>query len=337
MSSHAQTEVYFTDLSLKILQDMPEYVKRYIRAIRNSTSPRTRYEYLKDIQRFLSYSEDNLGYVPELKDLGDLGKEFFEEYLEYLEHYEENGRERTNSRISLKRKLSSLRRFFGYLFEEGLIASDQIRRVEIPKTHKKEIIRLERGEAKDLLSAVEYGKELTKKENDYHRLQAVRDMAVVILLLSTGIRVSECAELDTDDVDLDRRMIKIIRKGGDESTVFFSDEAADRLLDWMEQRKNICHDNAEKALFLSSRNRRLTVRSIQYLVKKYASRSVPLKHITPHKLRATYATELYNGTGDIYLVAEVLGHKDVATTKEHYAHLSEDRKQKSRNIVAYKD
>lgn len=88
----------------------------------------------------------------------------------------------------------------------------------------------------------------------------------------------------------------------------------------------------ENALFLSSQRRRITVRSIELLVKKYAS-TVTGKHITPHKLRSTYGTNLYKETGDIYLVADVLGHSDVNTTRKHYAELEEDRKKKFKDAV----
>lgn len=335
MSSRAQTDGYFTDRADAMARSMPDYVRRYIRSIRNSTSPRTRYEYLKDIARFLAHVEGSLGHAPSLPELGALDKGFFEGYMEYMEHYEEDGTERTNGRTSLKRKLSSLRRFFGYLFGEGLIESDQVRRVEMPKPHRKEIVRLEQDEARDFLFAVEHGEGLTKKESDYHRRQRARDMAIATLLLSTGMRVSECAELDMGDIDLERCMARIVRKGGDESIVYFSDEAAGRLSDWLDARAAMKGGDGEKALFLSSRGQRMSVRAIEYMVGKYASRAVPLKRITPHKLRSTFATELYNGTGDIYLVAEALGHKDVATTKEHYAHLSEGRKMDARNVVSY--
>lgn len=337
MSSHAETELMFTDRANQILKDMPAYVKSYIRATHNRTAPRTRYEYLKDIKRFLVYVSNGNDQMPTLDDLSSLSKEFFEEYLEYLEHYEEDGKGRTNSRVSLKRKLSSLRRFFGYLFENGLIPSDEIRKVEMPKLHKKEIIRLEQNEASNLLSAVERGTNLTAKEMDYHKLQSVRDTAIITLLLSTGMRVSECTELDVSDVDIDKCRAKIVRKGGNEAIVYFSDAAAEKLTAWLEKRKTIRCADTETALFLSSRNSRMSVRAIEYLVKKYAVRSVPMKKITPHKLRATYATELYNQTGDIYLVAETLGHNDVNTTKAHYANLSDDRKQNSRNVVTYKN
>lgn len=335
MGSHKQTDLYFTDKANEMLKSMPRYVQIYIRAIHNRTAPRTRYEYLKDIQTFLEYLSDTPSAVS-LDDLSKLDKIKFEEYVEYLEHYEKNGIERTNGRTSIKRKLSSLRKFFGYLFENGMIPSDEIRKVEMPKLHKKEIIRLEDDEASDFLNAVENGGRLTKKQADYYKIQNIRDMAIIYLLISSGIRVSECAELDVTDIDMKNACVHVTRKGGNEATVYFSDEAAGFLTDYLETRKVAKCSDDEKALFLSSRNKRLSVRAIEMLVKKYAQRSVPGKNITPHKLRATYATNLYNETGDIYLVAETLGHKDITTTKEHYANLSDKRKAENRNRVTFR-
>ena len=335
MSSHKETELKYTDHTAALLQEMPDYVRPYIRSIHNHTAPRTRYEYLKDIQKFLAYLSEKTGNEPALPDLSKLKKEDFEEYLEYLEHYEDNGTERTNSRVSLKRKLSALRCFFAYLFENGQIPSDEIRKVAMPKTHKKEIIRLENTEAADLLSAVKHGRKLTDKQKDYHKLQALRDETIIRLLLTTGMRISECAELDINDIDLINCRAHIVRKGGTETVVYFPDETGQILAQYLISRKKAKCPEEEKALFLSSRNKRMSVRALEYMVKKYAARSVPLKKITPHKLRATYATELYNATGDIYLVAETLGHNDVKTTKDHYANLSENRKENARNLVSY--
>lgn len=337
MSNHKTTELIFTDKAKKLMATMPVYVKNYIRAIHNTTSPRTRYEYLKDIQAFLDYIKDanNLTDVKP-NDLNHLSKIDFEEYFEYLEHYEKNGREYTNGRKSISRKMSALRQFFAYLFESEIIHSDEIRKLEMPKTYHKEIIRMENNEANDFLNAVEHGSAMTPHEKAYHQKQTTRDSAIVYLMLSTGIRVSECAELDIKDVDIPHHCIRIIRKGGNEATVYFSDEASEYLEKYIEQRKKIVDPKEEPALFLSSRNTRLNVRSIEILIKKYAKRSIPGKHITPHKLRSTFATNLYNETGDIYLVAETLGHNDVTTTKEHYANLSNKRKQDARNIVTFK-
>lgn len=321
-----------------MLSSMPAYVQDYIRSIHNTTQVKTRYEYCKDIQTFLNYLSSLFDKSDiSLSDLQSLSKQDFEIYFEYLEHYEKDGREITNDRCSIKRKMTALREFFAYLFASGMITSDEIRKLQLPKLHKKEIVYMDSDETKDFLTTIETGTNLSKKEQDYHAKQSTRDLAICYLLLSTGIRVSECANLDTDDIDMTKSCIRVIRKGGNEDTVYFSDEASGYIQAYIEERthmKGLKDD--ETALFISSQKRRMSVRSIEILVKKYAKRSVPLKHITPHKLRSTFATSLYEETGDIYLVAETLGHKDVTTTKEHYANLSDKRKEENRNKISLK-
>lgn len=140
--------------------------------------------------------------------------------------------------------------------------------------------------------------------------------------------------MDISDVDFRNGGIRIHRKGGKEVTVYFGVEVEDALKDYLEERTQMepaeGHDNA---LFLSLQMKRMSVRSVENLVKKYAKIVTPLKKITPHKLRSTYGTALYRETGDIYLVADVLGHADVNTTKKHYAALDDARRRSARDKV----
>ena len=185
---------------------------------------------------------------------------------------------------------------------------------------------------------VEYGDSLTERQKKYHEKNKVRDLALLSLMLSTGMRVSECVGIDIHDIDFDNMRIKIIRKGGKEAFVYFSDEASEALIKYLEERKKLVPESGhENALFLSSQLIRISVRSVENIVKKYSLTSVPLKHITPHKLRSTFGTELYRATDDIYLVADVLGHSDVNTTRKHYADMDEDRKRRFRNEVQLRE
>ena len=174
---------------------------------------------------------------------------------------------------------------------------------------------------------VESGEQLTGKQLAYHEKTKVRDLALLTLFLGTGIRVSECVGLNIDDIDLKNNGIKIIRKGGNEVIVYFGDEVLEALLPYLEERKQIealpGHTNA---LFLSMQKKRMSVRSV-----------TTMKNITPHKLRSTYGTNLYNETGDIYLVADVLGHKDVNTTKKHYASLEDSRRRMAARAVTLRE
>ena len=210
--------------------------------------------------------------------------------------------------------------------------------IPMPKLHQKEIVRLDTDEVAILLDQVEDGTNLTKSQKKYHEKTKTRDTALLTLLLGTGIRVSECVGLDMEDVDFKNNGIKIRRKGGYETVVYFGKEVEQALLEYIEQRKHtIPLSGHEHALFLSMQNRRITVRAVENLVKKYASNVTTLKKITPHKLRSTYGTSLYRETGDIYLVADVLGHKDVNTTRKHYAALEDERKRKAANAVKLRE
>jgi site-specific recombinase XerD len=210
----------------------------------------------------------------------------------------------------------------------------------MPKLHKKEIIRLDYDEVASLLDLVEHGGDnLTGMKKLYYEKNKLRNLAIFTLLLGTGIRISECVGLDISDIDFKNSRIKIVRKGGKEDFVYFGPEVEKALTDYLEQSRNgitpiTGHENA---LFLSIQKRRMTPRAIENLVSEYAGQITTIKHITPHKLRSTYGTTLYRETGDIYLVAEVLGHNDVNTTKKHYAALDEDRKRQAAKIVKLRE
>ena len=204
--------------------------------------------------------------------------------------------------------------------------------------HEKNIVRLDVDEVAILLDEVESGEKLTKRQQAYHEKTKVRDLAILTLMLGTGIRVSECVGLDMDDVDFKNNGIKIHRKGGKEVIVYFGEEVCEALLNYMEERENITPvEGHANALFLSMQNKRISVRSVENLVKKYSKLVTNLKNITPHKLRSTYGTNLYRETGDIYLVADVLGHKDVNTTKKHYAALEDERRRTAAKYVRLRE
>ena len=144
------------------------------------------------------------------------------------------------------------------------------------------------------------------------------------LFLGTGIRVSELVGLNVEDFDFSQNAFKVTRKGGNQTILYYPNEVKYALEEWLTIRETLPIDKEEKALFLSLQNRRICTRAVENIVKKFASESTPLKKITPHKLRSTFGTNLYRETNDIYIVADVLGHKDVNTTKKHYAAISDD-------------
>lgn len=342
---HDQLNIENVRKMREVLNDLPPFCKQFFRGIEQTTSTRTRLGYALDLRIFFEYLHETnpiLRKTPvteyKISILEQITKEDIEEYLEYLSYYEKDGKEYTNDERGKSRKLASLRSFYHYYYISELIEKDVASLVPMPKLHAKNIVRLDPDEVATLLDLVEHGDKLTANEKRYHEHTKVRDLALLTLLLGTGIRVSECVGLDINDVDFKNGGIKIRRKGGYEAVVYFGLEVENALLDYMEQRKRIIPcEGHENALFLSMQNKRMGVRSIEKLVKKYTEKVTSLKKITPHKLRSTYGTNLYQETGDIYLVADVLGHKDVNTTKKHYAAISEDHRRRAANAVKLRE
>ncbi len=329
----------------EVLSDLPTFCKSFFRGISDSTSARTKLAYAYDIRVFFEYMHENNSHCKKmeivdfpLSILDDITREDIEEYMEYMSLYYKDGKEITNEERGKKRKLSALKSFYNYFYKAELIKTNPASLVSLPKIHEKEIVRLDPDEVAQLLDNVEDGNNLSKKQMAFHEKTKVRDVAMLTLLLGTGIRVSECVGLDLNDVDFKNNGIKIRRKGGYETVVYFGEEVEGALLDYFNERHHIIPaQGSEEALFLSLQNRRISVRAVENLVKKYASTVTNLKKITPHKLRSTYGTTLYRETGDIYLVADVLGHKDVNTTRKHYAALEEDRRKMAAKAVKLRE
>lgn len=331
------------DLKLReMLKELPRFCMTFFRGIEYTTSSRTRIAYAYDLGVFFNYIKDtNPAYADieinhfSIDILNKITVDDIEEYLDYLKVYSKNSSEHTNREKGIKRKLSSLKSFYNYFFCNQIIEDNPAAKVRMPKLHESEIIRLDSDEVVRLLDEVESGDNLTKSQKKYHDKTQLRDTALLTLLLGTGMRVSECVGIDINDVDFKNSGIKVRRKGGYEAIVYFGDEVEIALLNYLEYRNTIKpvagHENA---LFLSLQNKRISVRSVENLVKKYSGLITTLKHITPHKLRSTYGTNLYKETGDIYLVADVLGHKDVNTTRKHYAAIEDRRRYNARNEVS---
>ena len=258
-----------------------------------------------------------------------------EEYLEYLKVYQSEDGLKTNGERALKRKMVALRGFYAYFFKREMIKTNPTVLVDMPKIHDKAIVRLDSDETASLLDYIEHaGDSLSGQKKAYWEKTKLRDLALVTLLLGTGIRVSECVGLDIGDVDFKNNGIKVVRKGGNEMVVYFGDEVEKALRDYLEERLGITPvAGNENALFLSTQRKRIGVQAVENLVKKYAREITTTKKITPHKLRSTYGTSLYQETNDIYLVADVLGHKDVNTTKKHYAAMDDARRRSAASAV----
>lgn len=332
----------------EVLKTLPPFVKDYFRAIEPTTSAKTRISYAYDLRVFFHFLIENnpvfRGYTTNqfvLQDLEHIEPIDIEEYLEYLKVYQSpDEKQITNGEKGLARKFSALRSFYRYMYKHQYISKNPTVLVDMPKLHEKAIIRLDIDEVVMLLDYVEScGDLLTGQKKVYYEKTKTRDLAILTLLLGTGIRVSECVGLDIDNIDFKSNGITVTRKGGNQMVIYFGDEVRNALENYLETTRAAVTplSGHENALFLSTQRKRIGVQAVENMVKKYAKQVTPNKKITPHKLRSTYGTNLYKETGDIYLVADVLGHKDVNTTRKHYAALDDSRRRMAASAVKLRE
>lgn len=338
-----------TEKVRKKLLLLPPSCSDFINSITMTTSPLTRMAYTIDLQTFCDYAAKEIPYFASKpatqwtdEDLGQFTARDLNGYASYLTLYfkqnekdDEKQKVLRNHECGVMRKLSSLRSYFDYLFKNERISGNIAALVSLPKLHEKPILHLIGEEVEKLLSVAQDGTALTDVQQRYHKLTRTRDYAILMLFLGTGIRVSECVGIDMDDLDFTMNAVLVTRKGGNQVILYYPDEVADALKQYLLERKKIKTDKLnQNALFLSLQKKRISQRAVQIMVKKYSSIAVPLKKkMSPHKLRSTYATRLYHATEDIYLVADALGHSDVNTTRKHYAAMSDQRRRDAAKSV----
>ncbi len=210
----------------ELQQTLPSFCSQYFRGIQEYTSSRTRVAYAYDIRVFFEYLHDSnpiFKKIPikeyHLEILDQITRIDIEEYLEHCAYYTKDGKEYMNDERGKARKLASLRSFYNYFFKNEMIKKNPAALVQMPKLHDKEIIRLDPDEVAILLDTVETGEKLTKKQLQYHEKNKLRDIALLTLMLGTGIRVSECVGIDISDVNFKNNGVKIRRKGGDDPVI----------------------------------------------------------------------------------------------------------------------
>lgn len=327
------------DKIMLLIEELPPFCEDYFLGIEPRTSSQTRLKYAYDLRIFFDFLCNRKFRNYEVRDLTlehleSVSHHDIELFLSYLSHYRFNNKRLSCDERAKARKLSTVRALFKYFFNKGLIEKNNAAKVSTPKLHEKEIIRLESDEVSDLIHVAETGSGLSPHAVGYHNKTRIRDTAILTLFLGTGIRISELVGLDNDSFNFNDNSFLVTRKGGNQAILYFSDEVKYALQEYIAEKSNNPKiPETETAFFLSLQNKRINVRSVEILVKKYSKIVSPLKKITPHKLRSTYGTRLYNSTGDIYIVADVLGHRDVNTTKKHYAAITQENRRMVANAV----
>jgi len=322
-----------------LLETLPAFCRTYFRGISEHTSVKTRISYAYDLRTFFRYAidhvkefsqyknlEDNSYLLEEMtvEDLSKISSELIEFYLYDLdEDHAASSDIQTNGKPALARKLFAIRGLYNYFYKKKEISENPTLIIKPPKIDDKPIIYLEANQVATLLEKLNNleNELMDGQQKTYFLKNKLRDIAIITLLLGTGIRVSECVGIDLNQIDFNENILLIHRKGGDDQEIDFNNEVKEALHNYITQVRNhiIPESDSTTALFLSSQKKRISVDAVEDLVKKYTKMIFPTKKITPHKLRSSFASNLYAATGDIALVGEFLGHKSIEMTKKRYA------------------
>jgi len=318
----------------EIRKRLPEFMETFFVARSLDVKPRSLLGYAQDLEIFFDYV---LKKFPDYKDLSmkelpiscleRFKPKDIDAFISSLGNYEFNDKELHNGMNGKKRKLAALREMYKQFCKYEMISSNPAILATTPKIPDKDIRVLDNEEKRILLNAIMSEEKLTKRQLEAKKKVDKRDYALTLLFLGTGIRISELVGLDLQDVNFREQYIKVLGKGGRYTEHYFNDEIFNALNTYIDEQRSMYKPvDTENALFLSIYGERITVRSVEKLIQKYAERGFGFKNnISPHKLRSTYGTNLLEKTGDIDLVSENLGHRSISTTKEYYMKQSKER------------
>lgn len=322
------------------LSNLPDFVFNFITMAYDGESINTQIAYCIDIKCFLTFlmkqpEFKNIKCIDnfEVSDLEKVTLMHLTTFKAYLEEYEVcyktiSGDEKkitlTNDQKGISRKLSSLRSLFSYLFKAELISKNITEKLNLPKIKHKIKKSLSFKDTINLINALYHGEQYIKEPKTLRNYQKrkQRDIAIFVTLLGTGLRVSELTELNVSDIDFDNSSFVIIRKGGDNQEIYMPLQVENEIYLYLEERNSIRNIKDKDALFLSNRGTRITISTIEKLLKGYCG-MVGIEHkdkTTVHALRRTFACQLIEDGIDIKLVSELMGHKDISTTAKFYAH-----------------
>lgn len=304
----------------RLISNAPELIKNYSYSFDDKTE-KTKEVYIRYILGFFEYFDG--------VDITKLKKSDINKYMDSVKFHEVNGEIKENGVSIRNARLAAIKHFYNYLVDDGVIEMNPALSIRPPKIiEEKEVVALTPVEIKRVRRNIIYGTG-TERSNNRRKKWINRDLCLVDIGFTTGLRCSAISEIDIEDIDFENNSIKVVEKGNRVKNVFIGERAKESIYNWLQNRKDIVGDS-NGPLFISSRKQRLSVREIAEIIKRNTINID--KHITPHKMRSTCATNLYEKTNDIYLVQEVLGHKNIANTRR-YARMSEEKKKNAADIM----
>ena len=292
---------------------MNQYLSKFIRHLQleRHLSAYTARNYETDLKPFLEFLEMEV-----VQDLGYVDRRLLRKYVVWLAQerpvpLSKASMKQGHEMRSVARKVSVLRSFYRYLVREEIVDSNPVSRISLPKLERKFPAFLSKQEMSELVEAPKQGSPL-----------AHRDRALLELLYAAGLRVSEIVSLDIDNVDSHTREIRVVGKGSKERMTLMGLPAVESLERYLSHgRRKLLNGNRTRALFLNRYGVRLSVRSVQNVVRHYALGIGSGPRVHPHTFRHSFATHLLDGGADLRIVQELLGHESLNTT-QIYTHMT---------------
>lgn len=325
----------------RIKESIPDYAGAYIDSVaaKTDSSFRTGRAYAYELLLFFDYIrnvKNNPAPTPEYLD--SLKPMDIDAYMNRLGSYiqtDENGDKkiRSMSASSKARNLAAVRGLYKYLLKNRLVSNNPAALADTPKSKEKDVVYMNGSQVETVFEKLK-NTDIGRKRKQFAKRNQLRDTAMITLMLYTGIRVSECVGIDLSDISFAERAVKVRRKGGREQTVYFNDEVKDALRDYIDNERTTPEYDKD-ALFVTRRNERMSVRSAENIVRKYTD-GVSVSKITPHKLRSTYATTLYENTSDAYLVKDALGHSTLGVVQK-YINASDKNRKLASTLIDYNE
>lgn len=307
------------------LENAPDILKSYMISKDSMTS--------MSRKAYLGYLLDYFGFIQERSKNNTINIEYFNEVKPmdidaYMVHTKTNSKNGGKCGASVRNsKLAAVKSFYEFLEKNGIIKDNPCKNVEKIKNNKqRNVVSLSTEEIRTINDRIMQSYHSKGRDNKWK----YRDLAIFSLGYTTGLRQSAIREINMDDISLTNRTVKVTEKNSVEKTMYLSSNTCMILKRWIEDREKLLGDCKCDALFISNRRERIGTRTLQDVVEKYTSDFG--KHITPHKLRSTFAMNLYEATGDVYLVAEALGHKNIQNTRI-YAKASERKMREAADLM----
>ena len=307
----------------KIMENAPAYMGRYYYSL-NQNSHTTKQRYITNVIRFLMFY-GNEEYISEEK-LKEIDAFDIERYIESIQYIKKNDRVSELEGTTKATIYSSLNSFFTFLKRYRYIDENPFsdKRISRPRLKENDIVFLADDEVRNIENAIinGCGTDLAASRQAEWK---DRDMALFFIPLTTGLRVCALSEINMEDIDLENNRIIVTEKGNITKYIYIPNVTKKYLQKWISKRDELLKEKGKEceALFISNRRTRMTVRSIEIIIQKYAT-VVNGKHITPHSLRRTFGTNAYQDSRDIYKVSKLLGHKDTSPTKRYVKVFDDD-------------